>query len=430
MARVTYFVDPAARAPGKPDNPERPFPSLKAVYDRKPGRETTILIRRGSVLPEAIVLFSGLAPDRPAKWGAYGEGSLPTLTGANPFRWPKTTGARDVEVANLRFYQPTMCPSDPAFTGKATGKAGWVLDAGTTCENLRVRDCVFDHIAVRLEAWQAPLAPENVVTFESCVFARAWGKPGEHISGLYARKLGLVLQECIFTECGWRPDLDQEENHADMFNHGVYLNGMTSLTVAGCAFDRPSCIGLKLRSDATDGFGPAVVTENLFYDCELAISAGDTPGKPFRFSDLTITDNVIFQPGLTIPTDRRAKRRNLAWGIYCSDWRRGIVRGNVIADYTRADNRNSSFIMLEQSMGKVAVSDNYLHKAKMRHGLRSTAVGEGLQVNAPTPPPASGVVPQVNWARQRQDWRDAWKTGVPPDSPVLMVRATRHALGV
>ena len=162
----------------------------------------------------------------------------------------------------------------------------------------------------------------------------------EHRQGFYHGTGSVLVEDNIFDHSGW---YQQEgiggpnEGQATVFNHCTYIPVVTICLMRNNIFSRPSSIGTKFTADGKDGVNTVkeslvLLENNLYYDCEFAISLGGntTYQNGHRFRDIYILNNAIVNGGDSQPTGR-----SLGWSIQAHDWDTGVVSGNVI---TGSDN--------------------------------------------------------------------------------------------
>lgn len=283
-----------------------------------------LLLRRGDVWHEAISWGdrSGRSADERMVVASYGESRERPMI--------KTDGATalliccraasNVAFLDLDFYAYTRDPDSPDYRADAVGKASISICCGSG-ENL-----LFEGIRTRFYAnlvlQTGEGHPRNVEFRRNVVYGNYPTPGGGHSQGLYASHIqGLLVEENVFDQNGWHPDIEGAE--ATMFNHNMYLSAGSDLVVRGNIFARASSMGVKMRSDRSGDYQRLTFEDNLFYDGEIGMGVGGNTDEPYRFVDTEVRDNVYLETGKSTPTGR-----DFAWMLELSDHRDLVVTGN------------------------------------------------------------------------------------------------------
>lgn len=356
--------------PQLPQGPVNAFQTIEgAASNVSDGEAAWILLQRGDTFEnQSLVKKQGTSEQAPFVYSYYGaEGAAPLLkTGA--------AGAINVccedfahfWIVGLSFYAHTRNPDDPDYQGPR-GNPGFRFLAQNShrIENILVEGCTFRYYANNVVQGQGEFA--NVRIRRNGIFDNY--STTAHSQGLYAGNVeDLVLEENVFDHNGWyrqatdtQPGTDSKANgQGTKFNHNTYFANVSDVRFVGNAFYRPSSIGTKWTANNGPGSASGIeMTDNLYHDCELAISIGgnDTdPANPYRFRDIVLRDNVISSPGLSAPTNRV-----LGWGIEIDDWDQGQAVNNLIIHQNSEGVRNGQGIILKGQNREVVIEDNVLY---------------------------------------------------------------------
>jgi hypothetical protein len=424
-----YYVDPSLppalrdyererlechSAPGSPDTA---YPSYAAVWALNPAPDSIIRLKRGTTFAEELWFKSGAGPDAPFTVETYGEGAAPVMTHpteGNMLRWNREAGLENTTVRDLRFYRPTMDPENPAFNGRAKAFLGDPFYDQSPVSNLLFDGCMFDHCTASMYCSSGSLrAGSTGAIFRNTLFYRGWqARDLGHAQGVYAAKFPLTFEDCVVLEGGWCPTAPPGAlAEATMFNHAMYLTYCPALTITGCTFDRPSAMGVKLRSDTSGGAGTHIFNDNLFIDNEVSISAGGNTDLPDRFARVEIENNVGLFPGFTCPTawaEGDVAGRNLAWFLDCNDWSSGVIRKNLLLGQGRPDRvQSTSYAKLWGVLRGVTMDDNYFHCATMHEALWIKGVQEGCNHHVPRQTPKQTSLAAFSLDLWRRGWVEA-----------------------
>jgi hypothetical protein len=127
MAYVTYYVSSSQGQDDGPGTVDRPWKTLGKVSTTVLGPGTSVLLRRGDVWEENLVIASSGTSTAPLTFGAYGSGDAPLLLGSDAI--PATawaagdtagTWVADRSVANCVSEDDQMLRSTALMTGNTT----------------------------------------------------------------------------------------------------------------------------------------------------------------------------------------------------------------------------------------------------------------------------------------------------------------------
>jgi len=306
-------------------SPEAPVKTIEAgMALLRSGYPDWLLLRRGDVWEEAIGWSdrSGRSAEERMVIASYGESTArPMLKTDGETALSLCCGAAShVAFLDLDFYAYTRDPDSPEYRADAEGKTSISICCGAG-ENL-----LFEGIRTRFYSSMVLQTgeghPRNVEFRRNVVYANYPSPGGGHSQGVYASHIqGFLVEENIFDQNGWHPDIEGAE--ATMFNHNMYLSGGSDLVVRGNIFSRASSMGIKMRSDVTGDYQRLLFEDNFFYDGEIGMGVGGNTDEPYRFEDTRIRNNVFLEMGKTMPTGR-----DFAWMLELSDHRDLVVSDN------------------------------------------------------------------------------------------------------
>jgi hypothetical protein len=178
-------------------------------------------------------------------------------------------------------------------------------------------------------------------------------------AGIYSSNVnGLVLEDNVFDENGWNPDV--EDACATIYNHNMYLSRSKNLVVKNNLLLRASSMGLKMESAESDGAHGVVIENNLFAEGEIGLSMGGNGTSSYRFVDVLVKDNVFTDIGRSQPT-----QRGLAWYMEIQDNDNTEITGNLLVN---APMLNNSFgvKLMSNTNRNVWVHDNLFYDLIVR----------------------------------------------------------------
>jgi len=272
------------------------------------GQHDFMLLRRGDTWRESLGAFkSGKDATHPLVVASYGESTArPRVEVATHFINHGGKARSFLALVGLEIVSYKKIPEAPDFDG-ATGGGLRFVGGG---RSLLVEDCHFQYGEIVLQSfgtehYEDLALRRNVI--ELSYHVDTCGQNQEfRPSGVYASHVtGLTLEENVFDHNGWNEDVPSA--CATMFNHNMYLNAHR-LVVRDNVVARASSMGIKMRSDVTDGADELLFENNLLVDGEIGIGIGGNTSEPRRFTDTVIRRNVFTQIGMG-----NASGRNFAW---------------------------------------------------------------------------------------------------------------------
>lgn len=316
----------------------KPVRSLAAAYGRLATRQAMLLKRGGT--------YAGSLP----KWtyssklvGAYGNGPRPVVkTEGKPFL--NKFGSESLSDVIIR---------DIVFDNEGqTGALFAWLGAG---QNILIENCDFlsGGLVVQKRSAQGKSIPDELKNWKLIgnKIVGAWNIAGRaHASGLFASGVdGLEIVRNTFDHNGWNPA--KQGGQATMFNHNLYLSHVSNVTVKDNRIERASSMGIKFRSDVTDGSRNIVIEGNRFLEGELGIHIGGNSNAPGRFRHVRIVGNTFDRLGASQPTGRK-----FAWGIDVVDNVDTVVKDNLFTNMPSFPNRH--LVKVSGTQERVVVENN------------------------------------------------------------------------
>ncbi len=144
-----------------------------------------------------------------------------------------------------------------------------------------------------------------------------FGDPGFRPSGMFmgGETDGALLEENIWDENGWNPDLPVGDSSnpgacATIYNHNIYLSDVKNIIVRNDIFMRASSIGIKVSGNYTGGIDGLTIDDNLFAEGEIGIAMGGNGRVADTHNNAEVTNNVFTNIARTTPTTRE-----FSWGI-------------------------------------------------------------------------------------------------------------------
>ena len=360
----------------------KPFATFAAArLVARDGYPDWILFKRGDAFSGvSINPKSGRSATEFALISSYGTGPLPVLKPAagSSMLVRASTGNSLAYFAftNLDCYAAAHDPSsgeyDPVESKVASGFS-LLTDTGT------IRQVLLEGVRFRffrLNDMQVYGATGTIkeIAIRRCAMLDTYQDAG-HSQGFYAHKVtGLLLEECVLDHNGWYQQNDGTSTvlvgEATMFNHNTYFSGCHNITFRNNIFLRGSSMNNKFT--ANDGAASAsniVLQGNLYLDGEIGIGIGGNVNTPYKFKNISITDNVFTEIGRSQPTGR-----TLGWGIEIADWDGGTVQRNYFLHNTTPTVRNTFGMSITGGTRDVTISDNVIYNQNAT-GTNGTSYG-------------------------------------------------------
>ena len=343
----------------------KPFRSIAAATGFvKDGEAAWILLKRGDTFYESLPKVQGKSAQAPAVFSYYGSnGKQPLLkTGSSAGIKLCCKDFANLWVVGLSFYAHTRNPKDSDYAGPK-GENGFDMLAveGYTLQNILIEGCTFSYYTSNAVHGAGEVT--NVRLRRNSIFDN-YSVTG-HSQGLYGANLNnLVLEGNVFDHNGWYKQSTSSsgnpkaDGQATMFNHNTYFANVQNVRFEENAFYRPSSIGTKWTANLGSASASGVtIANNLYHDCEIAISAGgNKTEEAYRFENIVVENNVISSPGLSAPT-----RRVLGWGVEIEDWSSGEARNNLIIHQNHERVQNGRGFIIRGENRNVIIRDNLLY---------------------------------------------------------------------
>lgn len=374
-ATAVVYTSASTEVGSDPQLPAKPVKAFKTITAAEAkvfnGDAAWVLLKTGDTFFEEIHPQSGKSLTEPMLYSYYGtENQLPLLKVGTGHAIKKC--CRDFShfwAIGLSFYAHTRNPDGPDYSSSA-GKAGISIFAGEgyTAENILIEGCVFRFFKNNVIQGYGSLS--NIRIRRNVILDNY--SEEAHAQGLYTSGISdLLLEENIFDHNGWykqsvNSDNNKLEGQATIFNHNTYFVNSKSTQFIGNAFFRPSSIGTKWTAQSGEASASdIVITNNLYYDCEVGISIGgndDVP--PYRFKNITLTDNVLSAAGQSQQTNR-----TLGWNIEINDWDGGTCSNNYIIHQTNSLITNGIGIRIMGETRNVELNNNLFYNLKYTGGF-------------------------------------------------------------
>ncbi len=321
------------------------------------GENDFLLLHRGDTWrDESLYRFkSGKDAAHPLVIASYGTSDkLPRIELDGYFINHNGKARNYVAIMDLEFVYYPKVPTDPEFSG--TGKGGLRYVGGGT--EFLIEGCRFTYCELIIQSYGG--YHYDKVTIRRNVIEKSYHRDtsnrnsSHRPSGLYAHHVdNLLIEENVFDHNGWNEDVETAD--ASMFNHNMYLSECDSLIVRKNIITRASSMGIKLRSDGTDGSKGTVISDNVIADGEIGLSIGGNSHESRRFEDVLIKGNVFSQIGLSNPTNR-----NFSWYLDVQDNAQTMIRDNYFLNQPWYDN-SFGIIMQGDSQQGVTILNNMFY---------------------------------------------------------------------
>lgn len=227
-------------------------------------------------------------------------------------------------ISGLAFISYKKEPNTPMFDGHSGGAVRLVGNARSS--DVLLEDNYLQYGEYVVQAVDDIEIRRNVIYrsyhMGTCAFREdgtrhPFGNPGYRPSGMFmgSSTNGALLEENIWDENGWNPDLPVGDANnpgpcATIYNHNVYLSDVKNITVRNDIFLRASSIGLKVSGNSAGGIDGITIDNNLFAEGEIGISMGGNGRVADTHNNALVTNNVFTDIARTLPTTR-----SFSWGI-------------------------------------------------------------------------------------------------------------------
>lgn len=344
-----------------PATAKRTFAGAYSVT--RPGFPDWILAKRGDVWTnERLRVKDGRSKAEPAVFATYGNSTERPLLKTGAETGIENTGFsyKHFMVLGYEFIAHTRAYGSPEFVS-SVGDNGFRFYSppGYGNTNIHIEDCKF--------SWYKNLVIESAEALTNFVFRRNVVtnnySEDSHGLGFFAYAVDtLVFEENIFDHSGWViqqqvPGGNSRENgQATLYNHSTYVADSKNVRFKGNIFARSGSIGNKFRSDSQGAGDNIEIIDNLYIDGEVGISIGGNSLDPYRFKNVTISNNVMTDIGKTRPTNR-----GLAWYLDIQDWDGGLVERNLFLNQANPISNLAYAISFKRGNRDVQIKHNVIH---------------------------------------------------------------------
>ncbi len=286
-------------------------------------------------------------------------------------------------IVGLAFISFPKVPGDPSFNGQDGGGLRLI----GTGRDVLVEDNYFEYGEIVVQNETDVEIRRNVVYRSYEVGTCAYNADGSRNpngnnairpSGIFAGGVdGLTIEGNVWDQNGWNPEV--EEACATIYNHDLYLSGVSRLVVADNLILRASSIGIKMSSGGEGESDDILIDNNVFAEGEIGISMGGNADTQYRFRDAVVSDNVFTDIGRDQPTTR-----TLTWYIELTDNDRTRVEGNLLVNQPLLNNPYG--IHLSGGTNReVTIRGNFFHGLLRRQlFVDAVAAWDGIDVNGNT----------------------------------------------
>jgi hypothetical protein len=344
-------------------SPAQPKKSIDSAFSlTRTDYADWILLKRGDTWNGNLPVRNGRSGSAPFLVSSYGASTVRPLlkTGSAGGINVCCKDYHFIAVLGISFYAHTRDINSAEFTSQ-DGGTGFNFYVGDTYtgEGVLIEDCQFRFY--KNNVVQGPGTIRNIVIRRNLILDDY--SHDSHSQGMYTKNVSLLLEENIFDHNGWfKQQIDagseKDSGQATMYNHNTYFCNSLGVTFRGNMFLRPSSMGNKWT--ANDGIASArdiTIDNNLYVDGEIGIGiGGNETVPPHRFKNVTISNNVILDIGLSRPTNR-----TLGWCLDINDWDIGTVSRNLFLHQQSPDVRNVYAIHLDGETRDVTIQDNIVY---------------------------------------------------------------------
>lgn len=356
-----------------PYNPRRAvmaYATIAAALEQmRKGYPDYVLFKRGETWAAGKTLYP--KPGRSAKersvLGYYGSDSVRPVVKFNGVDLSRSSYSA---VIGIHFVASQRDPASPDFAGFNSSVNGIHALGGynnSIVGGLLIEDCRFEWFSGNVlqspEHGGGPVMAD--VILRRNIFSNHYSSTG-HSQGLYTDRVSMLLEENVFDHNGWyRQGLDnvKTEGRATYYNHNTYFAESRDTILRRNLFLRSSSIGSKFASNTPSGINRinawnVQVDNNLYVEGEVGISMGgnDDQNNGPRWDNIRVTNNVMMHIGRTRPTGR-----TLGWGLEITDWKSGLVRGNIFANWGGRIVSNTYALYSAGHTTEVEFSDNIIY---------------------------------------------------------------------
>ena len=376
--------------PFKPIGPVNAFSTYSAAKQQaRDGYPDWILFRRGDTFSAQIVPLSGRSDSEFALVGAYGSaGPMPVIHPASISAPAFNINAVNNNVqrfalTGLDFYSFTRDPGSASFTGTA-GERGLLIYVASP---YLVRQGLIEGCKFRFFHSNGLIAGAGS-TFTEFVMRRNlilddYSNGSGYSQGLWASCVnGFLLEENILDHNGWYSKAGSGgPGEATMFQHSTYFYDCHNVDYKNNILLRASSTHTKMISDTVGGTSNITIDGNLWVAGEVACSLGGNNTFAYRFSNMTVQNNVVANVDYDNPTGR-----GLGWGMDLMSWDGGLVKNNLFIDWQDPTVKGNIFaIRLDEGTRNVVVQGNIVTRMNP-NGVSNNAFAFNIVQNTSTDP--------------------------------------------
>jgi hypothetical protein len=281
---------------------------------------------------------SGRDAEHPIVIASYGDSTeRPRIELNKPFLDDDGNERNYIAIIGLAFISYPKIPGDPDFNGADGGTLRFVGSSN----DILAEDLYTEYDGFLVQNMSNFTLRRSVIYrayhVDTCLYNEDGtrdlnGNNEFRPSGIYTSNVnGLVLEDNVFDENGWNPDVD--EACATIYNHNMYLSRSKNLVARNNLLLRASSIGIKMESSETEGAKDMLIENNLFAEGEIGLSMGGNGTTSYRFVNVVVRDNVFTDVGRSKPTER-----GLSWLIDIQDNDNTEVTGNLLVNQPAINN--------------------------------------------------------------------------------------------
>lgn len=364
--------------PFLPANPIQAFQSVEAAISSiEDGEAVWVLLKRGDTFYKTLTPVTGKSLDQPFLYSSYGTSNqLPLIkTGSNAGVFHCCDPLEHFWIVGLNFYAQTRDPNSDEYESDA-GNRGIYLETirGRKLNNILVEGNVINYYKENVIQSFNGTGIVTDIKVRRNMFLDGYNVSGElnNSVGLFVQNVdGFLLEENIFDHNGWlipsfgnSEGQDKSNGQATQFSHNTYFVDNKNVIFRNNSFNRPSSNATKWVSTAIGKTQNILIENNLFNDCEIAISMGSNhPQTSYRFKDIEIKNNVIVDQGLSNQT-----KRQLSWGVDIHGWDGGTFNNNIITSQ-QTTTRSGFAVRIAGRTKEVTIGGNIFYDLQDRRGI-------------------------------------------------------------
>lgn len=364
--------------PFLPANPIQAFQSVEAaIATIQDGEAVWVLLKRGDTFYKTLTPITGKSLDQPFLYSSYGTSNqLPLIkTGSNAGVFHCCDPLEHFWIVGLSFYAQTRDPNNPEYEGDA-GNRGIYLETirGRKLNNILIEGNTISYYKENVIQSFNGTGIVTDIKVRRNMFLDGYNVSGElnNSVGLFVQNVdGFLLEENIFDHNGWlipsygnSEGQDKSDGQATQFSHNTYFVDNKNVIFRNNSFNRPSSNATKWVSTAIGKTQNILIENNLFNDCEIAVSMGSNyPITSHRFKGIEIKNNVIVDQGLSDLT-----KRQLSWGLDVHGWDGGTFNNNIITSQ-QTDTRSGFGVRIAGKTRGVTIGGNIFYDLQDRRGI-------------------------------------------------------------